>query len=93
MPSLSNIGFQVVPAFFVSQSPPDAVAYPESTAEVRGEGGHFEIRVTSPAFEGKSLLQKQRLVYKAMGSFMHGDNAPVHAVDKMETLTPSTASS
>jgi acid stress-induced BolA-like protein IbaG/YrbA len=63
-------------------------AIPESKAEVSGSGGHFEIRVVAAAFEGKSLLQKQRLVYKAMGSFMHGDNAPVHAVDKMETLLP-----
>jgi acid stress-induced BolA-like protein IbaG/YrbA len=63
-------------------------AIPNSQVDVKGAGGHFEIRVVSAEFEGKSLLQKQRMVYKAMGSFMHGDNAPVHAVDRMETLTP-----
>ena len=31
---------------------------PDATAEVAGNGGHFEIRVTSPVFEGKRTLEK-----------------------------------
>ncbi len=51
-------------------------------------GGHFEIRVVSTAFEGKSLLQKQRLVLSAIAHLMKGEQAPVHAVDKLETIIP-----
>jgi len=51
-------------------------------------GGHFTIEVTSSAFEGKSLLGKQRLVYSAIKELMAGDRAPVHAVDKLITNTP-----
>lgn len=50
--------------------------------------GHFEIRVVSNVFEGKSLLQKQRLVLSAIAHLMKGDNAPVHAVDKLITDLP-----
>ena len=58
-----------------------------ASVDVAGGGGHFEIRVVSSAFEGKTLLQKQRMVYKAIAHLMSGDAAPVHAVDKLETLT------
>ena len=61
---------------------------PEATAEVAGNGGHFQISVTSPVFEGKRTLEKQRLVYSAIKEFMAGSNAPVHAVDRLETLVP-----
>ena len=62
-----------------------------ATAEVQGAGGHFTIRVVSAAFEGKGLLAKQRLVMRAVAPFMDGDNAPVHAIDQLETLTPDDA--
>jgi acid stress-induced BolA-like protein IbaG/YrbA len=55
---------------------------------VTGSGGHFEIRVVSPVFEGKKTLDKQRLVYGAITELMKGDAAPVHAIDRLETLTP-----
>ena len=63
-------------------------ALPGAEVEVRGGGGHFEIRVVSAAFEGKKSLEKQRLVYGAIGHLMKGDDAPVHAVDRLETVTP-----
>jgi len=50
--------------------------------------GHYTIRVVSPVFAGKSLLQKQRLVLNAIKDLMAGANAPVHAVDKIETIIP-----
>jgi len=62
-----------------------------ATAEVHGTGGHFTIRAVSTAFEGKRLLAKQRLVLRAVAPFMDGDDAPVHAIDSLETLTPDEA--
>jgi hypothetical protein len=35
---------------------------PGSRAEVNGGGGHFAIEVTSPAFAGRSMLERQRMV-------------------------------
>ncbi|MEQ9320916.1 MAG: BolA family protein [Polyangiaceae bacterium] len=52
-------------------------------------GGHFEIAVTSPAFEGKSTLERHRLVLNAIKELMAGgDGAPVHAVDSIRTKLP-----
>lgn len=56
--------------------------------QVSGSGGHFTIEVTSSAFEGKNMVQSQRLVYGAITHLMAGDNAPVHAVDSLVTKTP-----
>ena len=55
---------------------------------VNGGGGHFTIEVVSNAFEGKNMLQSQRLVYSAITHLMAGDSAPVHAVDKLVTRVP-----
>lgn len=62
---------------------------PDAKVEVNsGGGGHFEITVRSPtAFEGKSRLQKQRVVLSSIAHLMQGDAAPVHAVDKLLTLS------
>ena len=59
-----------------------------SRAEVNGGGGHFNIKVTSPAFAGKGMLESQRLVYGAIAHLMKGDRASVHAVDSLKTRTP-----
>jgi acid stress-induced BolA-like protein IbaG/YrbA len=64
---------------------------PNSRAEVTGDGGHFTIEVTSPAFAGKGMLESQRLVYGAIAYLMKGDAAPVHAIDSLKTRTPSTS--
>ena len=61
---------------------------PEATVQVSGNGGHFEISVTASAFAGKTPLAKQRMVYKAITPLMSGPTAPVHAVDRLDTLTP-----
>ncbi|MDH3210941.1 MAG: BolA family transcriptional regulator [Myxococcales bacterium] len=50
--------------------------------------GHFEIRVTSDAFAGRSRVQQQQLVYAAIAHLMKGDAAPVHAIDRMQTQVP-----
>ncbi|HTO07933.1 MAG TPA: BolA/IbaG family iron-sulfur metabolism protein [Myxococcota bacterium] len=56
--------------------------------DVRGSGGHFEIRVSSAAFAGKNTLAKQRLVLGAIAHLMKGEGAPVHAIDVLETRAP-----
>lgn len=65
------------------------VALPGAEVDVKNpSGGHFEIRVVSPAFAGKSPVAQQRLVYSAIAHLMKGDAAPVHAIDKMDLRAP-----
>jgi acid stress-induced BolA-like protein IbaG/YrbA len=67
-----------------------ANALPEAEIEVRATGaGHFEIKVVSETFEGKSRVAQQQAVYGAIAYLMKGDAAPVHAIDKLETFVPS----
>ena len=47
-------------------------------------GGHFRILVVSERFEGRSRLEAQRLVYRALDPLMGG---AIHALT-MTTLTP-----
>jgi acid stress-induced BolA-like protein IbaG/YrbA len=61
---------------------------PDSRAAVTGGGGHFSIEVTSSVFDGKGMLESQRIVYGAIAHLMKGDRAPVHAVDSLKTRTP-----
>jgi len=65
-------------------------AIPGAEVRVTGGGGHFEIHVVSEAFAGKRIVQKQRMVYMAIKELMAGDNAPMHAVDRMVCETPSS---
>jgi len=52
--------------------------------EVVGDGQHFQALVVSPAFAGKSRIQRHQLVYAALGERMREE---VHALS-MKTLTP-----
>jgi acid stress-induced BolA-like protein IbaG/YrbA len=52
--------------------------------KVDGDGQHFEALVVSRAFEGKSRIERHRMVYAALGDRMRGQ---VHALS-MRTLTP-----
>ncbi len=62
---------------------------PESEVEVTiGAPGHYSLAVTSAEFAGKNLLGKQRLVYSAITHLMGGDDAIVHAIDKLTTREP-----
>jgi acid stress-induced BolA-like protein IbaG/YrbA len=67
----------------VSKAIGDAIA--GAKVDVSGGGGHYSIVVTSSAFEGKSTLESQRMVYSAIGHLMKGDMAPIHAVDSLKT--------
>lgn len=57
---------------------------PDADVEVEGDGQHFQALVISASFLGKSLLQRQRMVYAALGDKMR---AQIHALS-MQTLTP-----
>ncbi len=57
---------------------------PESTAEVTGDGHHFEAVVISPMFDQKNKVQRHRLVYSALGQRMQSE---IHALS-LQTLTP-----
>ena len=48
---------------------------------------HFQARIVSAAFEGKSRVQRHQLVYKALGDRMREE---IHALS-MQTLTPEEA--
>ncbi len=64
-------------------------ALPGATIVVEDAGGaHFRLAVTSAAFEGKSTLQRHRMVLSAIAPLMSGDGAPVHAIDTLDTKTP-----
>lgn len=52
---------------------------------VEGDGSHWYATIVSPAFEGKRLLARQRLVYATMGTRI--DTNEVHALS-MKTYTP-----
>ncbi|MEL6178827.1 MAG: BolA family protein [Myxococcota bacterium] len=63
-------------------------AIPGAKVNVQGGGGHYMIHVVSELFEGKRTLQRHRMVYSAIADLMKGDDAPVHAVDKLDTQVP-----
>ncbi|MBP7581536.1 MAG: BolA family transcriptional regulator [Vogesella sp.] len=49
-----------------------------------GSGGHYDMLIVSAAFNGKNRVQRQRLVYQALGDLMQNG---IHAL-AMRTLTP-----
>jgi stress-induced morphogen len=61
-------------------------AIPDADVEVTiGSPGHYALVVRSGVFEGLRLVEKQRLVYRAIKDLMAGDEAPVHAIDSLRT--------
>ena len=47
-------------------------------------GGHFQVRLVSEAFRGKSAIQRHRLVFAAVGDLMKTD---IHALN-IDAKTP-----
>ncbi len=47
-------------------------------------GGHFIVQIVASAFEGKSLIQRHRLVYDAMDELMQSE---IHALS-IQAKTP-----
>ena len=57
---------------------PTALDLTDDSEKHRGHAGynpagesHFSLVIESPAFAGKSRVERQRLVYKALGELMH----------------------
>ena len=50
--------------------------------------GHFSLTVVSASFAGLTRVKQQQRVYAAIQELMAGDQAPVHAIDRMVTRTP-----
>lgn len=58
---------------------------PDAQVTVNGEDGvHFEATVISPSFEGKSTLQRHRMVYDTLGKLMGRE---IHSLG-LNTLLP-----
>ncbi len=45
--------------------------------DLTGGGDHWEVRIKSPAFCGKSLVEQHQMVYRALGSWMKKE---IHAL-------------
>ena len=64
-----------------------AGALPEARVEVKPVSpGHYEIHVVSARFAGQSRVAQQQAVYRAIAHLMKGDDAPVHAIDRLTTV-------
>ena len=62
-------------------------AFPDADIEIvdlTGTRDHYQARIVSRAFEGKSPIEQHRMVYAALGSAMQG---PIHAL-ALKTYTP-----
>lgn len=63
---------------------PSQLALSDDSEKHRGHGGynpagesHFSLEIESPAFAGKSRVERQRMVYRALGELME---SRVHAL-------------
>ena len=63
---------------------PTAIDLVDDSEQHRGHGGynpagesHFSLRIESPAFAGKSRVERQRMIYAAIGELME---SRVHAL-------------
>jgi len=54
-------------------------------AGAQSGGGHYHVRIVSTAFDGKSLVQRHQLIYKALGDLMKHE---IHALG-IEAFTPT----
>jgi len=64
-----------------------AHAFPDAELEVTdltGTQDHYQARVVTAAFEGKSPIEQHQLVYRALAEAMDG---PIHALS-LQTYTP-----
>lgn len=60
---------------------------PGSQVKIEGDGHHFEAIIIYHGFDGKTLLQRHRLVYNSLGDKMQ---SLIHALS-MKTYTPEQA--
>jgi stress-induced morphogen len=63
------------------------VAFPSADidlVDLTGTRDHYQARIVSEAFAGRSLIEQHQLVYRALGDAMSG---PIHAL-ALKTYTP-----
>ncbi|HET7544385.1 MAG TPA: BolA family transcriptional regulator [Polyangiaceae bacterium] len=66
-----------------------AAVIPSALIEVTdltGTQDHYQAKIVSSAFAGKSIIEQHQLVYRALGDAMDG---PIHAL-ALETVAPVT---
>lgn len=54
-------------------------------AGAKSGGGHYHVTIVAEAFEGRSLVQRHQLIYKALGDMMKQE---IHALG-INALSPS----
>lgn len=59
---------------------------PDAQVEVSGDGRHFEVSVISPAFAGKSLIQRHRMIMETVKAQVASDE--LHALSIKQAKTP-----
>lgn len=52
-----------------------------------GGNRHYSLSVTADSFNGLAQVKQHQLVYAAIKDLMAGDDAPIHAIDKLDVLT------
>ena len=60
---------------------------PDAQVTVTGDGRHFEASVVSVAFEGKSLIQRHRMVLDTVRAQIDSDE--LHALSITSAKTPA----
>ena len=58
-------------------------AFPEAEIEIVdtvGDRNHYAARVVAPEFRGKTRVQQQRMVNRALAPLIEGADAPLHAI-------------
>lgn len=60
-------------------------AIPSSKAEINGDGSKFEAQVVSPEFEGKSTVNRHRMIYSVLDE--HIKSGAIHALT-IKAYTP-----
>ncbi len=68
----------------IKDAMPDAVV---SIQDLAGDGDHYAAHIVSSAFEGKSRVQQQQMVYQALQGRMGGE---LHAL-ALQTAVPESA--
>ena len=60
-------------------------AIPNAQVDVMAGGDrHYALKVISESFNGLSQVKQHQLVYATIKDLMSGDDAPIHAIDKMD---------
>ena len=62
---------------------------PDAEVSITGDGRHFEASVISPAFDGKSLIQRHRMVLDTVRAQIDSDE--LHALSIVAAKTPEEA--